>query len=230
MPRLYEIYLPLVQSINDYGENFASIRIRRPVLDAIDDGAGSDPTLVAVRDKLRAKMEQWAGLQDHETFSEFFEAYYEGVFYLAALHRELSLRNIPAGGDKGNTPDFETINKPPVNFEVKTIDVADPDRTYDKIMADGLDAKIEAEAQAKRTGHGMTAHTIAPHGAAANFKEVVEQVMRKIDSNVKSGQYKAAPTFLVVSLARTSIHYRAENLRKWVYSATIWMRTARQSG
>lgn len=131
---LYNYYLPLVQSLNDYGGNFASIRIRQPVLEAIDDGASNDPALRYVQSKLHEKMQQWTGLQDHKTFSEFFEAYYEGVFYLVALHRGTSLRNIAAGSGKGNTPDFETVCKPSVNFEVKTIDLADPKQTYNKIM------------------------------------------------------------------------------------------------
>ncbi len=213
---LYDDYLPLVQSLNDYGGNFASIHIRRPVLDAIDNGAPNDPALRYVQSKLHEKMRQWTGLQDHESFSEFFEAYYEGVFYLTALLRGTSLRNITAGSQKGNTPDFETVCKPPVNFEVKTIDLSDPERTYNKIMSEGLDAKLEAEAEAKRSGLGSSIHAIAPHGEARNFREVVEQVMKKIDSNIKAGQYKAAPTILVVSTARTALNNRADNLRRWV--------------
>jgi hypothetical protein len=213
---LYNDYLPLVQSLNDYGGNFASIRIRQPVLEAIDDGASNDPALRYVQSKLHEKMRQWTGLQDHKTFSEFFEAYYEGVFYLVALRRGTSLRNIAAGSGKGNTPDFETVCKPSVNFEVKTIDLADPKQTYNKIMSEGLEAKLEAEAQAKRTGVGSSIREIAPHGDARNRKEVVEQVMKKIDSNMKAGQYTRVPTILVVSTARTALNDQAENLRRWV--------------
>jgi hypothetical protein len=210
MTSLYDAYLPLVQSLNDYGGNFTSIHIRRAVLDAIDAGSTGDESLESVERRLRQKIRQWSGLQDYETFSEFFEAYYEGVFYLVALHRGLHLRSIPARGKTGNTPDFATTNLPLVNFEVKTIDVADPDRTYDKTMERGLDARIEALTS------GMAARSISPHGTARTRRDAVEQVMKKIDSNVKAGQYSAAPTFLIVSLARTAIHDRAENLRQWV--------------
>jgi hypothetical protein len=216
MPTLYDAYLPLVQSLNDYGGNFTSIYVRRPVLDAIDAGSVSDPSLASTRDKLRKKMQQWSGLQDYETFSEFFEAYYEGVFYLVARLRALPLRSIPAGGKMGNTPDFAAANPPLVNFEVKTIDVADPDQTYEKTMEEGLDAKVEVVDRAARSGLGIAARTISPHGTARTRRDAVAQVMKKIDSNVKAGQYKAAPTFLVVSMARTAIHDRAENLRQWL--------------
>lgn len=217
MPTLYETFLPLVQSLNDYGGNFTAMHIRRPVLDVIDAGATANAPLASVRDKLFHSMQQWTGLQDHKNFSTFFEAYYEGVFYLTALNRGLKLRHIPAGSSKGKTPDFTTeVSPPEINFEVKTIDVADPDKTYNQTMEDGLDAKIEATAQSRKSGLGITARTIFPHGTAKNRREAVEQVMRKIDSNVKAGQYEAAPTFLVVSTARTALHDRAENLRQFI--------------
>jgi hypothetical protein len=216
MTRLYEAFLPLVQSLNDYGGNFTSFHIRERVLDAIDVGAGSDPSLAALRDKLHDKMAQWKGLQDHKTISELFEAYYEAVFYLTAVHRGVSLCCIPACSKKGKTPDFTSTSEPTINFEVKTIDVADPKATYDRAMAEGLDAKLEAQALAKQNGVGVVGRTISPHGSAGDRRGAVEQVMKKIDSNVKAGQYAAAPTFLVVSAVRSALHERAENLRRWL--------------
>ena len=38
-----------MQSLNDYGGNFTSFHIRERVLDSIDVGAGSDPSLAALR-------------------------------------------------------------------------------------------------------------------------------------------------------------------------------------
>ena len=70
--------------------------------------------------------------------------------------------------------------------------------------------------KARRFGHGTSAREIALHGDAKNFKEVIEQVMKKVDSNVKAGQYEDAPTFMVIATGRTSVHARPENLRKWL--------------
>ena len=50
------------------------------------------------------------------------------VFCLVAALRGVSLRTVPAGADKGNTPDFLTINEPAIGFEVKTIDITDPEQ------------------------------------------------------------------------------------------------------
>ena len=217
MAGLYAAYLPLVQSINDYGGNFVSMYVRRQVLDAIDKGAGDDDALRYVQSKLHEKIQRWSGIQDHDSLSKFFETYYEGVFYLAALHRGVSLRNIPAGNNKGNTPDFQTVDQQqPVNFEIKTIDVSNPVQAYDKIMTEGLDANFEAEKMTKTAGYATSVRSIAIHGAAKSFLEVVEQVMKKIDSNIKAGQYQNSPTILVVSNARTAIHDDAGNLRRWL--------------
>lgn len=216
MRTLYETFLPLVQSSNEYGGNFTAHFVSRTVLDAIDAGAASDTNLADFRSKLILKMNGWKGLQDHTTISALFETFYEAVFYLAARQRGVSLQAIPAGAAKGKTPDFQTQQSPVVGFEVKTINVADPNKTYDDSMADGLDANLEAQSQATQNGLGFVARFIKPHGDAKDRKEAVEQVMKKIDSNVKSGQYKAAPTFLVVSAVRTALHERAENLRKWL--------------
>ena len=66
MATLYELFLPIVQSLNDYGGNFTAHHIRKVVLNAVDEGAAAnDPSLVALRAKMLEKMVQWKGLQDH---------------------------------------------------------------------------------------------------------------------------------------------------------------------
>jgi hypothetical protein len=215
MTKLFDAYLPIVQELNNYGGNFTAHMISRPILDAIDKGAeAGDASLGALHRKLLEGLQGFKGLQDHKTFSALFEAFYEGVFYLVAARRGVSLTAIPAGSKYGKTPDFKTTLAPEIGFEVKTIDVADPTGTYDKTMAEGLEAKIGVEDQAKATGFGIAARTIAPHGPAKDRREAVEQVMRKIDGNVKQEQYVSCPTFLVVATARTSLHDRADNLRR----------------
>jgi hypothetical protein len=215
---LYDALLPILQELSTYGGNFTSFHISRPVLEAVDAGAAvGDPFLEACRRKLLDTMGNFKGLQDHQTFSALFEAFHEAVFYLVAGRRGVTLRVIAASGKYGKTPDFATTTVPTVRFEVKTIDVSDPLRTYDKTMAEGLDARLEAEAAAQAgSGVGIVARGIAPHGIAEDRRQAVEQVMKKIDSNVKYDQYSGCPTFLVVSTSRTSLHYRAGNLRKRV--------------
>jgi len=215
MTTLFETYLPIVQSLNDYGGNFTAHQISQPVLDAIDSGAAAgDTSLTVFRAILLDTIAKWKGLQDHQTFSAFFETFSEAVFYLVAARRGVPLRSVPAGSKHGKTPDFATADPPDIGFEVKTIDVADPARTYDHTMAEGLDAKLEALASAGVGGVGFAARSIAPHGTAKDRREAVEQVMKKIDGNVKFDQYTSFPTFLVVSLVRTALHDRSDNLKR----------------
>jgi len=218
MTSLYDAFLPIVQELNTYGGNFTSHHISRPVLEAVDAGAaGGDTSLEGIRRKLLDTIANFKGLQDHETFSRFFEAFHEAVFHIVAGRRGVALRAIPAGSKHGKTPDFVTTTDPTVRFELKTIDVSDPMMTYDRAMAEGLDARLEAEAKARAgSGVGIVARAIAPHGIAVDRRQVVEQVMKKIDSNVKYDQYSGCPTFLVVSTSRTSLHDHAENVRKRV--------------
>ena len=168
MVTLYETFLPIVQEINEYGGNFASIHISRIVLDTIDSGADTDSSLARLRDKMNKKMSEWNGLGDYKSFSSLLEAYYEAVFYLVAVHQNVALHAIPDGGDRGKTPDFNTEEQPTIGFEVKTIDVADPSLTYQQIMSDGLDAIVEAQTLAEKKGIGSAARVIAPHGDINN--------------------------------------------------------------
>jgi hypothetical protein len=201
MPSLYELFLPIVQDLNTYGGNFTSHLISKSVLDAVDAGAAAgEVTLSAMRGKIEEKITAFRGLHDHRTISALFEAFYEAVFYLVAIHRCIAVCRVPDGSQHGKTPDFATTQIPQVGFEVKTLDVYDPEGTYAKAMSEGLDSKIEAEADAKkRGGVGSSARAIAPHGPAQNRREVVEQVIKKINGNIKHDQYSAFPTFLVVA-------------------------------
>lgn len=216
MPSLYETYLPIVQDLNTYGGNITSFHIYKVLLDEIDAGAAaSDATLEALRGKLADTMGAFKGLQDHQTFSSLFEALHEAVFYLVAKRIQAGIQSVPAGGKHGKTADFTTTAGPLIRFEVKTIDVAEPASTYNKSMEEGLDASLEASRQAHEEGGiGMVARAVAPHGRATDRREAIEQVMRKIDGNVKKDQYAACPTFLVVSTARTALHGDADNLKK----------------
>lgn len=93
MSKLYdEAFLPIVQSLNEYGGNHTSHLIKRAVLDAVQLGAASDQSLALLYAKLSGSLAKWKGVQDHVTFSAFFEAYYEGMaLTLARAHDHASL-------------------------------------------------------------------------------------------------------------------------------------------
>lgn len=201
---LYDTLLPHIQDANTYGGGASTFLLRKPVFEAIDQGADAgDKSLKALRDELHQRSKQWNQVQDHEALSRLMDTYCEATFYLAATHRGISIEGIPMA-DK-STPDFRTTATPAIHFEIKTIDIANPALNYDKQMQDGLDANIEAHERAKQKGVGFSEREIAPHGDAETWLDVVRQVMEKLAGNIKKNQYTAAPTFLVANLGRTSI-------------------------
>lgn len=240
METLWNRWLPIIQDLNSYGGYFPSIFIIDSVCREIDERAKSgDSVCLAIRNKQIAFIGAIKGLQDYENLSASFEAYTEGVFYLVAKSRGVDLIDIKAGSKQGSTPDFATVSSPEIRFEVKTINFATPSQSYSRAAEDGLNAQLEASEDARQRGIGTGASFISPHGDARDRREVIEQVMRKIDGNIKHGQYKNAPTFLVVSTDRASLHDRAEELKKQVVafdgtkaitSGHLWAIAAHQYG
>lgn len=228
MTSLYDDLLPFLQAISEEGGNFASFLISRPIVEAIDTGAISNPDLARIDGKVREAMAGYRGKRDHRGFSQVFEAYSEGAVYLAAKARGVALTAVSDGAKHGKTPDFRTRTPPDVGFEVKTIDVYDPSRTYDDVMDRGFDAGYAALEESRRAaalsdhggGVGFGITEFAPHGESVEDpRGAVIQTIRKIRSNVKAGQYAAYPTFLLVSLARLSISTRPRDLRRAYHDA-----------
>lgn len=207
---LYNDLLRRLQDVNECGGGAATFLLRQPVFDEIDNGAANgDKTLIALRRELLKRASNWTNVEDHEARRKLFDTYGEATFFLAST-KFVGLEGIP--GDSSSTPDFQTLRKPNVRFEVKTLDIADPMNNYSRQMAEGREANIEANNEAQRKGIGFSEHVIAPHGSAQTWSEVIEQTMRKLGNNIKQGQYADEPTFLVANLGRLSVRVDSEQL------------------
>lgn len=207
---LYGDLLQRLQDVNTYGGGSGVFLLRQKVFDAIDSGADSgDQTLISLRRDIWEREAGWRNVEDYNALSRLFETYCEATFYLAAKKR-IDLEGIAR--TSMSTPDFRTTQIPHVQFEVKTLDIADPIATYPELMADGLEASIKANDEAKRKGIGFAENVISPHGPTATLCDAIEQTMRKLGGNVKADQYKSAPTFLVVNLGRLSVTVEPEQL------------------
>lgn len=207
---LYSEILKRIQDVNEYGGGASTFQIRRAVLDAIDDGARSgDKTLVGLGGDLRERAYAWRSVEDHEARSSFFDTYCEATFYLASSNR-IVIERIPRSSS--STPDFMTSGEYAIYFEVKTLDIANPNAVYAQQMAASLAGKIKASEEAQSCGLGTSAQVISPHGNAQTWPEVIEQTMRKLSGHIKKPQYTNGPTFLVVNLARLSVCVDTEQL------------------
>ncbi|KZK81228.1 hypothetical protein PsAD13_04177 [Pseudovibrio sp. Ad13] len=209
---LYSDLLKRIQDANEYGGGAEIFLLRQSVFDAIDRGAdGGDSTLIALRRDLLERLKKWVDVEDHEARSRLFETYCEATFYLSSA-KHVKLEGIPRGPT--NTPDFQTLSLPHVRFEIKTLDIADPIASYGQQMNEGLEGRIEATKQAQHNSIGFGEQSIAPHGLAETWPEVIEQTMRKLSGNIKQGQYTDAPTFLVANLGRLCVRVNSEQLNK----------------
>ncbi|QUD90157.1 hypothetical protein [Phenylobacterium montanum] len=213
---LYEEILPHLQDIYAEGGNMSAQWVHRVVPDALDAAAASNSNAASLVSKIRQKLGNYKGKRDHAGFNALFEAYSEALIFLAARERGVELRAVPEGGNRGKTPDFETIAAPTIGLEIKTLNPVDPIAAVDDVMNRGFEAGYEAELQARANGVGFAYTEWAPHGEGAEHSDAVVQTMAKISSNVKYGQYSGKPTFLVVSLARLGLHGGPVELRRWV--------------
>ena len=216
---LYDKILPKIQEAFTYGGGINVFQIRKEVIEAVDLGAnGGNPSLVALRNELSSRADGWVNPEDFDQRSRFFETYCEAVFYLIATKRGISIEPIPRSQEK--TPDFKTTCTPHVHFEVKTLDISVPIINYPSDMRVGLEANLKANEEAHQRGIGFATQEVSPHGSSKNWLAVVEQVLAKLDGNIKREQYTQAPTFLVADMSRTSIRVdRTEIVQEKLISA-----------
>lgn len=207
---LYSEILKRIQEVNEYGGGASIFQIRQAVLDAVDAGANNgDQTLTGLRVDLLKRAHAWSDVEDHEARSSFFDTYCEATFYLSGGNR-IAIEGIPRSSS--STPDFRTLGEHAIYFEVKTLDVAEPNAAYAQQMAVGLEGNIEALKEAQSRGVGFSTQVIRPHGDAQTWPEVIEQTMRKLSGHIKKPQYANGPTFLVANLARLSLYVDTEQL------------------
>lgn len=207
---LYSEILKRIQEVNEYGGGASVFLIRQAVLDAVDAGANNgDQTLAGLRGDLLRRADAWRNIEDHDARSSFFDTYCEATFYLSSSKR-IKIEGIPRSSL--STPDFVTLGEYGVYFEIKTLDIADPNAAYAQQMAVGVEGNIEASEEAQSRGVGFSTQIIRPHGDAQTWPEVIEQTMRKLSGHIKKPQYDKGPTFLVANLARLAVHVDAEQL------------------
>lgn len=207
---LYSEILKRIQEVNEYGGGASIFQIRQAVLDAVDAGANNgDQTLAGLRVDLLKRAHAWSDVEDHEARSSFFDTYCEATFYLSGGNR-IAIEGIPRSSS--STPDFRTLGEHAIYFEVKTLDIAEPNAAYAQQMAAGLEGNIEASEEAQSRGVGFSTQVIRPHGDAQTWPEVIEQTMRKLSGHIKKSQYAKGPTFLVANLARLSVYVDTEQL------------------
>lgn len=211
MTGTWDVLLPVIQQINDYGGNFISGFVNRSVIEEVDQlAAGGDTACTAALTRIcrHARNGRWPF--DPPAFGAIFTTYHEVLFYLLAKRRGVALARIPETSTP--TADYRTTAVPVLQFELKTLDFSGGEWAYKKIAEDTLEQTVVAADQAKTRGTGIGRVVICPHGPATNAMEAIARVMAQISSNIKNGQFAPEPTILVVPLIRTAIRCSAAEL------------------
>ncbi len=128
----------------------------------------------------------------------------EVQFWMMARELGVDIERVPESDDK--TPDFCLVSgSKNVRFEVKTLSVADGLHNLNSMSEDSYQAQLDLMAQraeGKRVAIALT--EIAPHGKrkpqTGMMTGVCRRLIDKTVQNIKIGQYRGAPTLLVINL------------------------------
>lgn len=193
--------LPLIQDVNAVGGGWMTLALNRRTFDALEVAArNNDIHAGDLVNRLRHAAQQIAGPDDYERWNGFFETYQEAVFYLVARARSIPLKSIPAG--RVSAPDFSTTAEPPCWFEIKTLNISGGVPAQDGLVLAGLEANLDAAADARASGIGFGEHEIAPFGNAEHSLDALRIVIDKLSGAIKSSQFASDPTYLVACLDR----------------------------
>ncbi len=150
---------------------------------------------------------------DAKQLESFFQLVGEVQFWMLAKAKGVALERIPEAA--GKTADLKLTGAEAglPQFEVKTLSVSEGGWMHlAKMAEDSFKAQLELQAQLQRGEKiAMSEQSIAPHGKVQRGKEYTKMCHNLIDktvSNIKAGQYTAAPTFLVLNLMLISSHHQ----------------------
>lgn len=199
---LYEsVILPLIQDINAVGGGWTTLALNRSAFNALEESArNNDSDARDLVKRLRHAAQQITKPDDYERWNGLFETYQEAVFYLVARARGIALQSIPAG--RVSAPDFRTTAEPPCWFEIKTLNISGGVLAQDELVLAGLEANLDAAADARTNGVGFGEQEIAPFGNAAHSLDAIRIVIDKLSGAIKSSQFANEPTYLVACLDR----------------------------
>lgn len=154
--------------------------------------------------------QNWA--LDAKKLDAFFQLVGEVQFWMLANQRGVTLERIPE--THGKTADLRIAGGKPDSpqFEVKTLSVSEGGWMHlAKMAEDSFETQIDIQAQlASGKTTAMSVQIIAPHGAVKRGKErtqMCNNLIKKAIGNIKSGQYAAAPTFMVLNLMLIDGHF-----------------------
>ncbi len=216
-----------------------------PILDAInieecqtlDTFYGSDAFIKDKIDKCIGVLDK-LGIDFHPEYRTVYEEYSEAITYWE-LKKKYDVTRVPEAGTP--TPDFHvklTTGKYPFDIyaEVKTLSFLDGNLNYKEAEKSGVQAKISSEEQLKREGAtiGFGEAIISPflkNNKLPTTTELIEIYIRKIENNIKEGQFDKGDTILMIDIKQlllqsywdeSAIAIYQEGFTKSMVSGVLW--------
>ena len=160
--------------------------------------------------KLRRLFEEKDWLLDSIKLQQFVQLVGELQFWSFAEANGVELVHLGEGDEK--TPDFALKEHAhSLRFEVKTLSVQGGKFALDAMAEQSFETQLDL---GRQLSEGKTVavawQEVAPHGPLARGSEqtlMYRQLIDKIQSNVKPGQFATAPTCLVVNLSLIDTHF-----------------------
>lgn len=243
MATLYDVVLQKKQEKSQITAN--------PTLDAFDgtyckelDALAATDAFVADRiAKAIHELDLAGGVDYNDHYRTAYDNYNEAVCYHELKKRGFAVRNIPE--QTNPTPDFEVefsfkdseqnIVARKVYVEVKSLSFAGGNNGYKEIQKEALECNIDLEEQHKRGKQiCSTELEIAPLGHGNGPTYEIEELNKKINNNIKQGQYQygnGQDTILLVDLSQYTFPFKHEEClpiypdmkRKYCASGRLWM-------
>lgn len=205
MGEIADEYIRVAQMLS--GLTF-SIGISLMTLDRVKEieaAAAGDAELQVLAKELKNKLAAVTSPEDHERMAQSYEAFAEINFYLRMKAKGVALSRTPGTGkDRQKRPDFvHQRGTGQLYFEVKALEIADPIFRHKELADRALNIAADLDARARKPGihFGEPLEISGPKQGHGVVKRI-EETIKKVTNNVKTGQIYYGPTILVVGLGR----------------------------
>lgn len=198
--------LKLIQTLNENGSSWALQYVRLDFIEKMELDAEQDLFFKRHLQKMDAlACKAIKNIEDYAALVQIAESYSECFIY-SKLKALLFVRPVPESANS-RSPDFEVMFRDSTAyFEVKALNMVGGFLKHKQIMLSGMTSTIEAEESSKHGGIGFGEQEIAPYRSEnrpynpRSTRLVIEELILKVQQNIKEDQFKIGPTILLIDL------------------------------
>lgn len=197
---LHTVVLKLKQDSNAYAQNPYLLPWDLKICQIIDDESPADDFLRRSKKEIMTYLED-CSLDYDQKLKRAYDVYAMTRFYIR-FRRPLGLEKIPEEKNR-KTPDFKgRLNNETFFMEMKTLGFVNEDNNIKDMLKTSLNGQIDLESQVKAGKPvALAEQSIQPFGKSPDSREIIEILIKKIDSLIEPGQFQLGDTLMVVDLS-----------------------------